>query len=203
MASEALSSLAIPPARAPSAGCGAGTRPGCGGCRCRCCAWPAAAAPRSGRRQRPHAAPVFAARRSPRTARRSGRSCPTARCPAPGCVRPGSKAHRRRSHPQRPAAGTAGSRARQQTPPPTSVHPAAPPTATAGTPVCASLAPALGQAPLPRLSTATAVCVALCGSTPMITDMSASQDSWNGPRGHSCFRSLVHVPLSSHPRREP
>jgi hypothetical protein len=52
-------------------------------------------------------------------------------------------------------------------------------------------------------SIATAVCVALCGSTPMITDMSTSQDSWMGPRGHSCFRSLVHVPLASHPRRGP
>jgi hypothetical protein len=52
-------------------------------------------------------------------------------------------------------------------------------------------------------SIATAVWVALCGSTPMITAMSTSLGTPSGwdPRGHSCFRSSVHVPLSSHPRR--
>src|ERR1035437_10969400 len=51
---------------------------------------------------------------------------------------------------------------------------------------------------------ATAVCVALWGSTPIITLMPCSLIGWvwlvRG--GHSCFRIVVLVPLSSHSRGE-
>ena len=191
--------------RAPSAGCGAGTRPGCDGCRCRCCAWPAAAAPRRGRRPRPRAT---SGARSAAIATDSA-SFGSFLSDRPGAEHPDPRRQRRRHVEDgltrgdellgQQVAETAGGLDR-----PRSRRRAARPTrSSCGT--CLRVARTLARASSASLrSIATAVCVALCGSTPMITAMSTSVDStgWE-PRGHSCFRSSVHVPLSSHPRRGP
>ena len=131
------------------------------------------------------------------------RSCPSGPCRAPGSATPGSPAHPRRSRRHRRAAAPAGSQARQRTRSPS--------------PRAERLRPAqqlrdllAGRPHLARPSSAslrsiaTAVWLALCGSTPMITVMSTSVVSTVGNReGTPASDRLCTFLFRATPRRGP
>ena len=147
----------------------AGRRPGCGCGPGHGGAWTTPSAPPRDHRAGPPGRRPSAARRRRPTGRRSGRSCSRPRRPA---AAPGRRAWAARPAPARrrpAAAGPAGGPGRRRPRPPRSAPARPPPTPAAAPPGPTQARTRSSPSGSSAAPIATAVCEALCGSTPIIT----------------------------------